>query len=398
MGERPRAPILGFALLSLSCAAAARLSLAPLRILSPDEAYYLCAARSGWPIVDHPPLLGALLTLTDRLPLPLETRVRVVAVVLQTATALLIGLLAAEGSEGAGDEAGEDRARRFTFAVFLSTWGLMPWVAGLITTPDAPLLAATAGALLFARRRARVGLLLCVALAVSAKATGLLVAGALALDLRARDRVGAAVALLGGLLVAPLAWPSLVAQVGHALGRGGLVSAPFIGRPAALGALLGGVLLLFGPAACWLAYRGRDRLGSLPGATPLVVGLSAATVASALVSGRAPEPNWIAPAFVPLFAIAVPRAGALLALHVAPAVVGIVAWLTFGSALPLSAARDPLARLPLRGHQPADSLALPPYARPAWACLYEEDCRRIRVIFSSYNLTLKAGSSRSIDH
>jgi len=396
--KHERAPAL-LALLSLGYAACARLALAPLRRLSPDEAFYLCAARRGWPIVDHPPLLGSLLTIADRLPFGLEVRVRLVAVLLQAGTALLIGLLAATiDSEGA-----TGRDRRFAFGVFFATWGLMPWVSGLIATPDAPLLAATAGALVFAGRRdagARLGLLLCLALAVSAKATGLVVGLAIAFDLRRTDRVGAAIALLGAALPLPLVWPSLVAQLGHVLGVGALISAPRIGPLPALGALLGGILLLFGPATCWCAARGRRSLALLPGATPLVVVLGVATMLSALVSGRAPEPNWIAPAFVPLFAIAAAEAdlgeehhrrGWLVA-HVAPALLGIALWSSHARLHP-----DPLGRVPRLDQEPDGALQLPRYGAPAWSCLYDRDCQNIDVMLSTYNLTLKARSQQISD-
>lgn len=372
----------GFALLSLLYAAAARLALAPLRRLSPDEAYYVCAARRGWPIVDHPPLLGALIDLVDRLPIALETRVRAIAVLLQALTALLVGLLA---SDGRTDD------RRFAFGVFLASWGLMPWVSGLITTPDAPLIAATAGALLFAKLERRVGLLLCVALAVASKATGLVVAAALAFDLlRRRDRVGAAAALLGALVSLPLLRRSLLAQVDHALGVGSLVSAPVIGRLPAVLALVFGVLLLFGPALCFWSLRARRRLGELPGALPLVVALGVATLASALISGRAPEPNWIAPAFVPLLALSAREAAqthvAFRVVHVAPALLAIGLWAATPVATPL------LARVPPLGTTPGELRDVPPYGHAAWACLYDHRCERIDAIFSSYSLTLKASS------
>src|SRR5262245_37697482 len=77
---------------SIGLAALARAIVAPMRLLSPDEAYYLCAARRGWPIVDHPPLLGWLLAAFDRMG-PVELRVRLVAILLQAITALGLGIL-----------------------------------------------------------------------------------------------------------------------------------------------------------------------------------------------------------------------------------------------------------------------------------------------------------------
>lgn len=387
------------AIVSLSCAAAARLALAPLRRLSPDEAWYAIAARHGWPIVDHPPLLGWLLSATERLPGPVELRVRAVAVVCQAVTALAIGALAARIHEG------EERAtERFAWGVFLGTWGLMPWVSGLITTPDAPLLAATAVALWLASRPrpAPAALAIAVAIAVASKATGLVVAAALAIDLlRRRDRRAAAGVLVGALIAVPLVRASLVAQIGHALGRGALVSAPHIGAVAALGALLGGIVVLYGPAAVWLGFRGRADALRVVGALPLLAMLGSAVVLSALVSGRAPEPNWIAPAFVPLLAIGAVAADratsrvrvAAQALHLAPALLGIVAWVAAtgsatGAASPSPG--DPLARVPRvdAGAGALEDVAgVPPYGRAAWRCLYGGRCQEIEWMFRTSTFT-----------
>ncbi len=65
--------------------------------LSPDEAYYLCAARRGGlvpSLVDHPPLLPWLLRLGDGLGGPVELRVRLWAILFSAATGLAIIALA----------------------------------------------------------------------------------------------------------------------------------------------------------------------------------------------------------------------------------------------------------------------------------------------------------------
>lgn len=347
-----------FVSVSLAFAAIARLLLAPLRMLSPDEAYYLCAARRGWPIADHPPLLGWLLLLTDRLG-SVELRVRIVAIVLQLVTALGVGVLASEA---------------FAWGIFLATFGLMSWVSGLITTPDAPLLAACVWLLVW--RRSPLGLFACACVAVLAKVSGLFFVLAVATTLRGR----ALVAILAGAAAAlPLSHRSLFAQVAHAAGRGALVSAPYVGRPLAVLALLGGTVALYGPALLYLAVRGRRRLD--PAGVRVVLTFGGLCLLSALISGRAPEPNWIAPAFLPLLVVAAregassPRRPIVQWLHVAPGVLGVALWI---SSSPL------LARVPRADRSSARDL--PAYAHPAWDCVYDRRCEQIEAIFNASNL------------
>lgn len=351
-----------FAWLSIALAALARILLAPLRLLSPDEAYYLCAARhfstGRWPIVDHPPLLGWLIRGVDHFG-SLELRVRILAIVLQAATAIGVGVLSGPA---------------FAWGVFLATWGLMSWVSGLITTPDAPLLAACVW-LLITRRSAAVGVF--AFLAVLAKVSGLVFVLVVATTLRGRARVAA---LVGGGLAMAFGYQSLLAQVGHALGRGALVSAPPIGRPLALAAFAGGTLLLYGPALLYLAVRGRRHLDEA--GRRIVIVFTALCVISALVSGRAPEPNWIAPAFLPSLAAAAvvlreaPSAPRIALIHVLPAVLGVALW--------IAPDRSPLlARVPHDDRSRARDL--PRYARPAWACVYDRRCDEIHAIFNTFD-------------
>lgn len=350
-----------FVWVSIALAAMARVLLAPLRLLSPDEAYYLCAARRGWPIVDHPPLLGWLLVALSPLDRfgPIELRVRLIAIVAQALTAIAIGVLA---------------GRALPFGVFLATWGLMSWVSGLIATPDAPLLAACAW-LLVLRRSPWVSLV--AFLAVLAKVSGLFFVLAVATTLRGRPRIAA---LLGAAAALFFAHRSLLAQVAHAAGRGALVSAPAVGRPLALLAFVAGTVALYGPALLYLAWRGRRRLD--PAGVRIAWVFFALCVLSALLSGRPPEPNWIAPAFLPLLvaasveADATPASPGLLWLHVAPALLGVALWVAPDRT-------QLLVRVP---HGERDRATdLPPYARPAWACVYDSRCEEIDAIFRTSN-------------
>ncbi len=88
----------------VAAAVPVHLGLALVTDLSPDEAYYLCAARlGGGRIVDHPPLTLWLLALSDRWFVgPVELRVRIWAVVFSFATGLACVALAR--ARGAGTE------------------------------------------------------------------------------------------------------------------------------------------------------------------------------------------------------------------------------------------------------------------------------------------------------
>ncbi len=364
-----------FAKVSIAFALAARLILAPERLLSPDEAYYLCAARRGWPIVDHPPLLGWLLSATDRLGGPIELRVRVVAAVLQMVTALAIAGTAAS-----------IRPEAFAWGAFLATWGLMSWVSGLIATPDAPLLATTA-CLVYVAGRERPSVVAVFALsflAVAAKVSGLIVVVAVGAALPVRGRLAA---IGGAALAIPLARASLHAQIAHALGRGALVSSPRVGPLVALLALVGGAVALYGPALGYLAVRGRAHVTRVPGGPAMVASLFLLAIVSALVSGRAPEPNWIAPALIPILIASAIAATELTTrahravqiVHLLPAMLAIGLW---GARDVLPPRLDPLARVP-RDRERAEAQPLPRYAKPAWACVYDRRCNEIEAIFNT---------------
>lgn len=370
-----------FAKVSVALALAARLILAPERLLSPDEAYYLCAARQPgwrWPIVDHPPLLGWLLSATDRLGGAVELRVRVVAAVLQTITALAIAATAAS-----------IRPQCFAWGLFLATWGLMSWVSGLITTPDAPLLAATA-CLVYVASRERPSIVAAFALsfvAVASKVSGLVVVAAIAAALPMRPRIAA---IAGAAVAVPLARASLHAQIAHALGRGALVSSPHVGVVVAVLGLALGAVALYGPALAYLAVRGRLHLARVVGGPTLVLSLLLLVLVSAIASGRTPEPNWIAPALVPILIASAIAATELTSraqraiqiVHLLPAMLAIGLWA--GRDL-LPPKLDPLARTP-RDRDRAEAHPLPRYAKPSWACVYDRRCEEIEAIFSSSEL------------
>jgi hypothetical protein len=402
---RRRSLLVGAA--SITLAAAVRLVLAPMRILSPDEAYYLCAARRGptpWPIVDHPPLLGAYLALADRIvPCPIELRVRLVAIALQVVTALGVAQLA--HALGELDDAGAARDR-WALGAVLGTWGLLPMAGGLLATPDAPLLAPlswllalTCAPAVAPRLHTRACLLVLAALSVAAKASALpFVAVVAAAQVWRGDR-GRGIALaIGALLATPLALPSLRAQSEHLLGRGGMVFAPHVGPLAAAGAFVVGQLLLLGPAVVvvWAMTSKRASSRALriaPGLSLATAGVLVVALASALVSGRPPEPNWTAPAAVLVFAVtAVGIArmkrlarSVVLGVTIAPTVVALVLWSMRESPLPAHA--DPLARLPHSDATPSFTGAAtdpePRYARPSWRCVYKNDCAEIDAILGS---------------
>jgi len=368
------------AIVALACALIVRLALAPMRRLSFDEAYYLCASRNGWPIDDHPKMLGALLTIADRfVPGPIELRVRLVANVLQVVTALGIARLAAHF---------QPRAR--LLAIALGTFGILPTAAGLLTTPDAPLLASMAW--LFAlyvedRREHDLSLGVLAAFAVLSKVVAIpLVLVLVVRDLRARSLRRALFLATGVALAIPVAWPSLRFQLGHALGQGPAASAPHVGPVLALLALVVGQLALHSPPIVILGIGARRLLASKAVWWSALL-LLVLVVLSALVSGRPPEPNWLAPAAIPLLAAAAlalrdsRHTRWILPLYVAPAMLAVAVWIS-----PFD--RGPFAVVPRTIPTTSDP-RLPPYAFPSWRCVYGDDCTEIRAIFNRSEVRLK---------
>jgi hypothetical protein len=353
------------ALVAIAVATLLRLALAPLRILSPDEAYYLAAARTGIALPDHPPMLRVLLAIADRLPGPVELRVRSIAAVLAAVTAL--GVVALAGAIADREEIPANP----TLAAVLASFGLMGFAGGIVTTPDAPFLAATVWMFVVATRAPRaIPLAMLAAIALASKASAVAPILAIALGLARPHRAAALGLVVGGVAVLPLAWRSLVLQAAHAAGRGALVSAPYVGPLAAAGALIAGAFFLYSPPVWVRAAKARARFAWVPGAGVLLRGSALLLLASALVSGRPPEPNWIAPATLVVVAVAsvgAPMSRAALALHVAPTAIAVV--LFIGPDLRSS----PLTRLP-HDRARAPVTELPSYALPAWRCVYEDRC------------------------
>jgi hypothetical protein len=380
------------ALAAVVGAAVLRAVVAPLRTLSADEAYYLWAARRStpWPIGDHPPLLGALVSLANRcLPGPIELRVRLVAVVLQLATALAIAhtARAAHAARTKEDRTQEGEVAGLG-AALLATWGVMPTAGGLLATPDAPLLCALSWLFaLLAGSAGRPSTSIARGVGIAALAGAAVLSKAVALPLvailagahlaRRAHRITIALAV-GALVAAPLAWRSLVLQAQHALGSGPLVSAPRIGPLVALGTLLVGQLLLWSPPLVVVGAVGLRRHTLVTGERGVVGALVLIVVASALLSGRPPEPNWTAPAaLLVIVAASVELAQRarlrrwVVGLAAAPAVVVFGLWCA-----PID--RGPLARVPRPGQGPP--LDAPRYGLAAWRCIYEEQCDEIEVI------------------
>lgn len=368
-----------------------RLALALGTDLSPDEAYYLVAARApGFvpPLVDHPPLVPWLLRLTDPLVgLPVELRVRLWPLVWSTALSFATVLLARRR--------GADR-RGQTLAAWLSSFTLLPTAGGFVATPDGPALLALLVALLWAdpspetRPAASPLRRLLVALAVglvgAAGALGKVVVLPLlvALAFLARGRSWTErLCLLAPLpLVAPLLAPSLAFQLRHAYAQ----QAPAWTVLGALGALLAAALaqgLLWTP---WVLVAGARGLATSPRADRgLVLLMTALVAASALARALPPEPNWYAPAALILVITAsrhtqdlAPRARlAMLSMIVAPT--ALAAAHTLRPFLPLPAKADPTARLHGWSTEapPKDAAGVGPYGPAAEACVYQKTCSKI---------------------
>jgi hypothetical protein len=372
-------------------AALVALAFSPLRHLSPDEAYYLCASRARWPIDDHPPLLGLLLAAAEALPGPIELRVRLVSIVLAVATALGVTRLATLGARRPAQAA--------TSGAVLGAFGILPMAGALIATPDAPMLAALAWLLVVTAddgprapgfRPMLAGLLACVATLSKVSALALTLPLAIDLIRRPATRATAQTIALGTLAALPFARHSLVVQASHALGLGPAVSAPEVGALAALGALLLGQVLLYGPAVVPFAARPSSNEPVPRGAWIGAGLLGAAAIASAIVSGRPPEPNWLAPAGLLVLARAARALGDaspqmrawVLGSAVAPTVVALALWASPRSYF--HAGRDPLSRVSPRRASPMTAAIprdAPRYARGALACVYLQSCVEIRTIF-----------------
>lgn len=360
--------------------------------LSPDEAYYLCAARlgPGTVLVDHPPIVRWMLQLSDGLRgLPVELRVRIWAIVCAFASTVITAALAMRYGEA------ERLASRGVWAAVVAAWALLPTAGGFITTPDGPLLLAIGAALLVdaggrsPSRAVAVGALLFVGMLakVVALPVGIALGWGVLRDSRtARDRLFALAPVLGPVAALPWAWASFRFQMNHAYGAAGI--RPF----EALGALVAAVsaqLVLWPAVVVWdgakAVFRGGSRLPAAHRA--LVVGLTMLIGASAILRGIPPEPNWWAPAAVVVVAMgagaatSLARRRAILVLALAPTLVASLH--TFRPVLPLRPEADPTARLHgwRDGRGPAGAAGVGPYGPAAERCIYQNDCAEIQLYF-----------------
>jgi hypothetical protein len=371
-GERDRPAWLGISRPCWAITLAAvplHLALALATDLSPDEAYYLAAARSSGLVprmVDHPPLLVWMLRATD-VAGPVELRVRVWAIVLSLATSLAaVSLARARGAD----------ARTAQITAWIVSWALLPTAGAFVTTPDGPLLLLFTIALLLAARAKPLAAAACLGLAVVAKVVALPLAAVVALaDRRLRWPLTVACAL-----AAPLALPSLRFQLVHA----------FADRPSAwsLGAALGAVLAAAAAqAALWTPFsltRGFSAIRRGPTLDrSLVVALTALLLVSAVARAFPPEPNWWAPAGL-LLAIAASRAErpaprALILVVLLPT--AIASLHTLHPFLPIARAADPTARLhgwQTPATEPLDAPGIGAYGPAAERCIYRNMCSELR--------------------
>jgi hypothetical protein len=384
----------------VAAAVPVHLGLALATDLSPDEAYYLCGARLRGGIVDHPPLTLWLLALSDRwTAAPVELRVRVWAVAFSFATGIAcVALARARGADREG----------CTLAAWLGSWALLPMAGGFVTTPDGPLLLAVALALITMGGpesppkppRAGAGRLIAVngvagpALFVGAlaKVVALPIGALLAVGSRRASLLARLALALGPLAALPLLVPSLRFQLRHAYGG---ETAGDWSAGAAVGAVIAAVsaqALLWSPVVLW---RGLHGLSGLPLADRvLVAGLSALVVASALVRGVPPEPNWWAPAALIVVA-AFARSASGLSLGARRAILASVLVPTLVAAahtarpfLPLPERADPTARLHGWSHgvEPAQASGVGLYGPAAERCVYHFECSEIRLYFDEMNV------------
>ena len=357
--------------------------------LSPDEAYYLCAARRGGAVpdlVDHPPLLPWLLRLGDHLGGSIELRVRLWAILFAAATGLAVVALARRFGA---------RREGALVAAWVGSWALLPTAGGFVTTPDGAALFAVAVALL-AVGRPRGLPIAAAALFVGALAKVVVLPIALVLALvelaslgDRRARVARAAALLAGpALALPLLGPSLRFQLHHAFAQ---TASSGWSPTLALGAVVAAVAaqaLLWSPPVLWLGWRALPLASQGPRA--VAFSLSGLVLISALVRGVPPEPNWWAPAALIVVAAASVGADALtrrarvalILAVVAPTLVAAAH--TFRPFLPLPQAVDPTARLHgwSRDLEPLHAPGVGAYGPAAERCVYKNDCNEIDSYFN----------------
>ena len=354
-----------------------RLALAATTDLSPDEAYYLSAARLRLSITDHPPGTVSLLFLADHLPSawPLELRARTPWILIgMLCSVLLVELVRSTTASVASQR----------WAALLGTWLLLPMAGGFLATPDAPLFLA---AVLLVRSELCDRDSLAIPVAAAACLLGTLfkltmapIALAIALaSPRSWKRRAIMLAAVG--IAMPWALPSLRFQLQHAF-----VSPSWSaqGAAVALAAALAGQLLLWMPLLPGLARPYRPAL--LGSSFAASVTLFALFIASAALRAVPPEPNWIAPACIACIAaaaIALPRGAAATrigAVLIGPALSVVLASHVLHPWLPIERDKDPAARLHgwSQGNPPNDAPGIGPYGVAAERCVYRGDCGQIQ--------------------
>ncbi len=393
----PRRPAGSAAALAIAAVGAAvHLVVAGATELSPDEAYYLAASRFG-PIPDHPPLLPWLVGLSDRAlaVVPLELRVRAPAVLVSLACTLAVAaLLRRQGAS----------PRAQALGALLATWLPLPMAGGFIATPDGPALLALVAVLAWsadAERRPWATLLVGPAVALGALAKVVVVPLALVAALFSgrpwRER---AVPFVAAAAVTPWLLPSLRFQLRHAYAAPAWSPG---GAAAAVGAFVGAAALLWWPVLPTV----RGTLAGAPRAWRAVaLATTALVLASALVRGVPPEPNWWTPAALVLI---VGGASAMAAwprrawLGVAVAVVGLTGAALVHAVrpwLPLATRADPTARL--HGWRTADpplnSPGVGPYAAASERCAHTGRCDEIAFFIKSLKANSEALTSPSANH
>jgi 4-amino-4-deoxy-L-arabinose transferase-like glycosyltransferase len=298
----------------------ARLALAPLVPLTPDEAYYADWARHLAPgYLDHPPLVAWLIAASTAALRRSELAVRLPAILLQAATTWLGASLArARG----GPRAGLAASLLFQAAPVFS-------LGAVLMTPDAPLAFAWAGALWALERALRgdrrlflaAGVFLGLA-ALSKLSAGLLVMamlGALLADRDGRRALAGPWPWLGACLALAVAspmllwnarngWPSFAFQVGHGLSGRSFSLLRLAGSLGAQAGYVSPVIAGLAAVAAWRALRrGGDpaRRALAFSALPVVALFTAAAAFTPGSLPHWPAPGWLSAAL--LLAIEAPR-------------------------------------------------------------------------------------------
>ncbi len=339
--------------------------------LSPDEAYYWTwSAHLATGYYDHPPLVAWLIRISTWLLGDTELGVRLPALILSGATSWLLFVVTRRliGDPG----------RAFWVTLIASVCPLLS-VGAVIHTPDAGLVFAWALAIWFALRafeRNRwfdwLGLGAACGLALLAKASGLLLVAGLGLYSVSckvgRERLRGTGPILGALVAAALAAPSLVWDLGHAGGSlsfqlghatGGLTFRPLGGFEFLAGqaGVISPILFVGLAGFCLAGWRRAVRFGRTE--AYLLWCLSGPVLALTLVLAwfHKVEANWPAVAYlgaVPGMAWAIGggiwylrrrRLAAGLAMAVALGLTLLIHLQALVPVLPLSTGRDPTARL-----------------------------------------------------